>query len=354
MADLEEPARRARPCDEGPEQEAAPEDELPPVAPHCTRCSPAKEMQLHYSKSEANFDKPLYKCHSCGQFFWADDPRVRRQLPSGPRCECGQPSLPIRHAQTREPLWVCPKTGGGEPCGFELSCGCSPAAAAPATLPAGSSSAGGSSAGGPSAGGSSDRQFLVDAETRNRLQALFHVSRADSAEFGTGADCRGAPPKGYYDYLEVERAWRIAPPPETVAAYEAFRASHSGRGEPTELRAEYAEGVRRLLSHEHAALDESANELLLLHGTKPTVVARILEHSLDPRMARAGLFGRGTYFAEHACKIDQYVKTDREWKGGPRTQKYGETCALHNKLYPNPESARRAHRTRPRHACKLG
>jgi hypothetical protein len=50
---------------------------------------------------------------------------------------------------------------------------------------------------------------------------------------------------------------------------------------------------------------EEANEVLLLHGTKPEVVLSILQNSLDPDMARPGMFGRGTYFAEDSAKIDQ-------------------------------------------------
>ena len=45
-------------------------------------------------------------------------------------------------------------------------------------------------------------------------------------------------------------------------------------------------------------LETGAGEALLLHGTKPAVVASILQHSLDPAMAHDGLFGKGAYFAE--------------------------------------------------------
>ena len=321
--------------EEEPEEapEEAPEGELPPTEPLCSQCS--KKMQLEISRSEANCNKPYYHCaHACDEFLWADSDRVKRQLPSGPRCDCGRPSSAIRMLRSRQPMWVCAKTGGGEPCCFELPIGCTAAAAA---TPA---AAGTAAAGTSSAAASHDEEFLVDGKTRNRLQALLEVSYADSAEFGTGADCRGQPPKGYYDYLEVERAWRILPPAATVSAYEDFRAAHSGSCEPTATRTEYAKAVRKLLKHEEATqLDESANELLLLHGTKPETVASILERSLDPGMARLGIFGQGTYFAEHACKIDQYVQVDREWKGGSRKQKYGSTCTLHNKLCPTPDRA---------------
>jgi hypothetical protein len=104
--------------------------------------------------------------------------------------------------------------------------------------------------------------------------------------------------------------------------------------------------------------------VLVLHGTNPAVVKSILENSLDPGLAsrgalshipfhlivtsfihslldpidlcgivecfdlslsqatiliqltRIGLFGAGTYFAEHPCKIDQYTTADSVWRGG--------------------------------------
>lgn len=84
-------------------------------------------------------------------------------------------------------------------------------------------------------------------------------------------------------------------------------------------------------------LHSDKNEKMLLHGTKPEVVASILEQSLDPQMAADGLFGRGTYFAEHPVKINQYVTQDEEFKGGARENKYRSICKLHNKLYPRPD-----------------
>ena len=36
---------------------------------------------------------------------------------------------------------------------------------------------------------------------------------------------------------------------------------------------------------------------------------------LVPRLSKDGLFGKGTYLAEDAAKIDQYLKQDLEWRG---------------------------------------
>ena len=98
--------------------------------------------------------------------------------------------------------------------------------------------------------------------------------------------------------------------------------------------------MRKLLRGEKGQLEplcEEANELLLLHGTKAEIVSSILAKSLDPGLARQGLFGKGTYFAEHPAKIDQYTVVDREFRGGKRQSKYGVVCTLHNQLYPLPE-----------------
>jgi len=98
--------------------------------------------------------------------------------------------------------------------------------------------------------------------------------------------------------------------------------------------------VKKLLRGEEGQLEplcEEANELLLLHGTKAEIVSSILAKSLDPGLASKGLFGAGTYFAEHPAKIDQYTVVDRAYRGGRREGKYGAVCALHNQLYPLPE-----------------
>ena len=36
---------------------------------------------------------------------------------------------------------------------------------------------------------------------------------------------------------------------------------------------------------------------------------------LVPHLSKDGLFGKGTYLAEDAAKIDQYLKQDLEWRG---------------------------------------
>eukprot|EP00928_Gymnodinium_smaydae_P074847 TRINITY_DN57866_c0_g1_i1.p1 TRINITY_DN57866_c0_g1~~TRINITY_DN57866_c0_g1_i1.p1 ORF type:complete len:483 (-),score=53.43 TRINITY_DN57866_c0_g1_i1:80-1399(-) len=57
-----------------------------------------------------------------------------------------------------------------------------------------------------------------------------------------------------------------------------------------------------------ATLDKAANERFLFHGTDAFNVGDILHIGLDPRTARSGRYGYGTYFAEEACKAIQYTQ----------------------------------------------
>ena len=101
---------------EGEELERAPEHELPPVSPHCSRC-PDQKMDLRYAKS----GRPFYICSQCEEFRFSGDERLERQLPSGPPCRCDHPSRPIRLKMSREPAWVCAKAASDNPCDFEVA-----------------------------------------------------------------------------------------------------------------------------------------------------------------------------------------------------------------------------------------
>merc|ERR1740120_145393 len=69
----------------------------------------------------------------------------------------------------------------------------------------------------------------------------------------------------------------------------------------------------------------------------PEVVLQILSGGFNERLAKAGLFGSGIYFAEDVGKIDQYVGPDRDYI----KEKRGENDSLydlHRLLYPAEES----------------
>ena len=57
--------------------------------------------------------------------------------------------------------------------------------------------------------------------------------------------------------------------------------------------------------------DLAGNERLLLHGTRDFELAKaIATEGFDNRIARDGLFGKGTYFAAQTCKSAQYATSD--------------------------------------------
>ena len=61
-------------------------------------------------------------------------------------------------------------------------------------------------------------------------------------------------------------------------------------------------------------VDLAGNERFLLHGTRDFEIARgIATEGFDNRVARDGLFGKGTYFAAQTCKSAQYAIEDG-WK----------------------------------------
>jgi len=61
------------------------------------------------------------------------------------------------------------------------------------------------------------------------------------------------------------------------------------------------------------ARDASVNECLAFHGTSLDTVDDIASQGFDERCARdSGLYGQGMYFAEEACKSNQYCDEDDE------------------------------------------
>jgi hypothetical protein len=79
-------------------------------------------------------------------------------------------------------------------------------------------------------------------------------------------------------------------------------------------------------------MEEGCNEVRLLHGTKPDGVKSILQNGMNERYAGASagtMFGDGSYFADDAGKIDQYVVEDKKYDG---------TSSLHQRLYSTSNS----------------
>jgi len=112
-----------------------------------------------------------------------------------------------------------------------------------------------------------------------------------------------------YTNLTLERAWRISKPDKKVvydanknmAAVAIRRVQNSKIVPAVETK---LDGV----CHQ-VGCDASANEKLLLHGTKPEHVVSILVNGLSERLS-GGLFGCGVYMAEDPSKVDQYCTCD--------------------------------------------
>lgn len=265
------------------------------------------------SRTLDNPDRPFWTCSStagkgCGFFLWAA-PKPSKAAsssrePSGSsplsRDECYKCCAPIGHL-TR----TCKSNTNGNAgrefykclqCDhFQWLTSATAAAAAPPQA-----------TGADAAATPDDAEldyYVVDPDTLAAVQQLFDV---DGAKLGAGRDVVG---RQDHDSLEVVTAWRIKNP-QRLATYEAFRqrVSCAQHHQPVELRSKHVAAAHAVLASPafgrdaRRGLDNSANEALMLHGTKPDHLHKLLFEGLDPDLAKKGLFGRGTYLAEHAAK----------------------------------------------------
>ncbi len=98
-----------------------------------------------------------------------------------------------------------------------------------------------------------------------------------------------------------------------------------------------------------------------LRGTKPDIDHDILVEVLNPDMAHDGLFGKGTYFAEHPTEINQYVRVDTEEEGGnltrenlrPAQQSVSYRGLASRQCFLLPRESSRARRARSHHSAYL-
>ena len=179
---------------------------------------------------------------------------------------------------------------------------------------------------------SSDRGYALhevnagnDGKTYELLQRFLCTTKPH--ELGVGRDVKWA---GKYTKLELQRAWRIEHP----RLYERFRTGRSKVGNDVErvercntykapsTNIELADLAKKM----PGSVDAQSHEHYLLHGTRPEVLPDLLNDGLNERFSR-GIFGNGTYLAEDAAKIDQYVFPDPD----PELNK--DFSALHKLLY---------------------
>eukprot|EP00930_Biecheleria_cincta_P029094 TRINITY_DN2024_c0_g5_i1.p1 TRINITY_DN2024_c0_g5~~TRINITY_DN2024_c0_g5_i1.p1 ORF type:complete len:1437 (-),score=161.97 TRINITY_DN2024_c0_g5_i1:132-4169(-) len=144
------------------------------------------------------------------------------------------------------------------------------------------------------------------SDTFRILGSLLHVP--DPRHLGVGKDVRE---RAKYNKLTLRCAWRIlAPSREAKYRLEVDEITlhmkmleHHGHSVPS---------VPTILDSQAGLLgvDQSANEKMLLHGTKPELLPSILQTGLNERYTSVGLFGLGLYLAEDPSKTDQYCTPD--------------------------------------------
>lgn len=327
-------------------------------------------MSERISRTAENPDRPFYSCRHCGVFYWKDQVPKNR-LPPGPLCECGIHSIAVEDRSGRT-FWKC--ASNIQPCTFVLLCsdpnivlcqGCGlhvdvqyivdesdgnvayydcancglfmqldddVAQAPPLPLPP-------QIAAQPSnltENTPGSAQHLASDVDIAYLQKLFHVP--SGVNLSKGRDASG---QTWYDYLDVECAWRVRNPSKSKL-YNEFRekvrecSMEEGHVDIV-LKPAYEAAATTLAAHAGIELDYDINEMLLLHGTKAEYVYSILFQGLDPNLSTLGLFGRGTYFAEDGAKIDQYLgELDRQFIDKKKTQRGTRDywiAKLHRRLY---------------------
>jgi len=162
----------------------------------------------------------------------------------------------------------------------------------------------------------------VSGRELEALRAFMHVP--DPQNLGIGRDVKE---KERYKSLQLVYAWKVSKPNKRPV-YEAKKQQVesdmrlAGKVMPLPIINTKLDAVAAQLG-----VDDSVNEKILLHGTKPEIVLTILQNGLNERLS-GGLFGSGSYLAEDPSKIDQYCTPDQGLGSGDKSVE-----VLHDKLY---------------------
>eukprot|EP00808_Paulinella_micropora_P027496 g51334.t1 len=145
-----------------------------------------------------------------------------------------------------------------------------------------------------------DAQDLVDEVQR------LTTATCISQHIGIGRDSHGLKHKGFR-VIKVQRLENLQFWSQYYIEREIVRANMPrGQAEVTRV-----DTYSRML-WQQLQVDRGVNEALVWHGTKAEKREVICKQGLDERVATAGYFGRGIYFAENSSKSDEYVVPDRE------------------------------------------
>lgn len=282
-------------------------------------------MSLRTTQSGANQGKKYWSCASCRAFAWKDRATVQVAA-AGPPCNCEGAPLSVKRtakqgARAGRAFWGCPNwSPQGAGCGFiqQVEEGCEqdtqarPRKAPRMELP-------------PRPGFAS---HLSDYRTLSTIQRLLDVDPSSEEGLGVGRDVRDR--SGCYDAFQVQCAWKIRND-EKERSYLAARANVSaGTHAPVELRSGHASASDDMPGD---PLLTTANEVRLLHGTRPQALYDILFEGMKLEHAGQGLFGVGGYLCEHPGKADQYAIRDKHWIGPEFNGNGRELRKLHERLY---------------------
>ena len=144
----------------------------------------------------------------------------------------------------------------------------------------------------------------------------------------------GDPWKGQFPgkSLHLVQVWRVENP-QLWQQYSAARNAVQRQVEQVQRRGVPVPTVRTELDRQtqgmprEEVVDHGINEKFLLHGTKPDTLVSVLANGPSDKFSD-GLFGQGIYFAENACKNDQYATKDEAYQGSG-----GPLRDLHRQLY---------------------
>ena len=161
------------------------------------------------------------------------------------------------------------------------------------------------------------------------------LSVPDPNNLGVGRDVAdGDPWKGQFPgkSLHLVQVWRVENP-QLWQQYSAARNAVQRQVEQVQRRGVPVPTVRTELDRQtqgmprEEVVDHGINEKFLLHGTKPDTLVSVLANGPSDKFSD-GLFGQGIYFAENACKNDQYATKDEAYQGSG-----GPLRDLHRQLY---------------------
>ena len=189
---------------------------------------------------------------------------------------------------------------------------------------------------------SKDKFKLVPIESSSPVhRSLCSIMKnVDVTQLGVGRDTDPAWRDKKYK-LELATAWRIEHDmlwDKYNSAKRQVKADMDILAEPQNINGFQHKRVRGLTDEElktasaagglPGPLDDEVNERILLHGTRPETLLKVLSQGLNERFcSTGGLFGAGTYLAEDAGKNDQYTKVDLQHDSS------GSLKDLHSRLY---------------------